>query len=133
MTPFEQQTLNTSIWRTLNIYLSNAMSLHLLWPSLQNHSWPIYKITRILVLESHDALSTTQIAMCLKFSTINKTHRMYRLQITSLEPQQLEQTLIVMTLKMLQLVSIHSQLTSFKPQLKQTINLTHATTIFLST
>jgi hypothetical protein len=52
----------------------------------------------------------------------------YNLQNTSLKLQQLEQTLIVITIKMLQLVVIHSQLTSFKPQLKQTINLTHATT-----
>ncbi len=67
----------------MNTYLSNAMSLHLLWSFLQNHSRPVYKTTRILLLESHDALCTTQIAMCLKFSTINKMHRMYRLQLTN--------------------------------------------------
>ncbi len=73
----------------MNTYLSNAISLHLLWSFLQNHSRLVCKITRILFLESHDAFCTTQIAMCLKFSTINKMHRIYRLQLTNYKSQAL--------------------------------------------
>jgi len=56
-------------------------------PCISIYCGPFYKITRTLVLESHDALCTTQIAMFLKFSTFNKMHRMYRLQLTKYKSQ----------------------------------------------
>jgi hypothetical protein len=85
MTPFEQQTFKH---KYLKKYEHLFEQCHVspsivLWSFLQNHSRPIYKTTRILLLESHDALCMTQIAMCLKFSTINKMHRMYTLQLTN--------------------------------------------------
>lgn len=53
MTLLEQQALNTSPWRTLNICLNNALFVHLLWPVLQNHKNLASWILRCIACEEN--------------------------------------------------------------------------------